>query len=44
MDSYLVAIFAMALSAASALSLFAAVRHFDPPETEASRRAEHVGV
>lgn len=44
MEAYLVAIFAMALSAASALTLFAVVRHFDPPEATAARREEHVGV
>lgn len=44
MDSYVVAIFAMALSAASALSLFAAIRHVDPPETKEAAREQHVGV
>jgi len=31
MNSYFVALFAMALSAASALVLFTAVNHLDPP-------------
>ena len=44
MESYAVAVFAMLLSGASALILFAAIRHFDPPEAKPARVGEPAGV
>jgi hypothetical protein len=38
--TYLVALFAMAFSAASALTIFWAFRHFDPPEAAVQSRVE----
>jgi len=44
--AYVMAVFGMLFAAASGLTLFWAVDHFDPPETrsEAERRADTVGV
>ncbi len=44
MEPYAVAIFAMLLSGASALTLFAAIRHIDPPEAKAAPTREPARV
>ncbi len=44
MELYAAAIFAILLSGASALTLFAAVRHIDPPEAKAAPAREPAHV
>ena len=42
--AYVVAVFAILLSGTSALTLFYAVRHLDPPEVKPDPVKERVGV